>query len=86
MGQTEFDVSIQPPDLVVELTLPPTGITMELSYDLKEVLDFEGEDAEEITIVDSHWHGIVVENPDGETHHVDLRELDEIPTEDGDDA
>lgn len=84
MSETEFDVSLQPPDLVVELTLPPTGITMELSYDLVDVLDFEGEDADEVEIIDSHWHGIVVEGPDGETHHIDLREVEELQQEDSD--
>lgn len=74
-----FSVSIEPPNLLVEVELAPAlGATMELSYDLADVLNFEGEDAEGIEIIDSHWHGIVLEGPENETHHIDLRQVDEI--------
>lgn len=71
------DIQIDPPHLVVELEIV-TGAVMELEYDLVDILDVQA-DGEEVEVIDAHWHGIVLEGPDGETHHVDLRE---VPTED----
>ena len=72
----EMDVSIDPPHLVVEVPMTaPMDATMELEYELDEVLQF---DSEEVSIVDSHWHGVVVEGPDGETEHIDLRDVREL--------
>ena len=74
-----FSVSIEPPNLLVEVELAPAlGATMELEYDLADILNFEGEDAEDIEIIDSHWHGIVLKGPENETHHIDLRDVDEL--------
>ena len=73
-----FDARIEPPNLVVEVSLSPfSGVMFEAKYDLAEVLDIEGEDGD-FEVIDSHWHGLIVEGPDGETEHVDLRELNEL--------
>jgi hypothetical protein len=75
------DVSIDPPNIVVEVELgPPLNASMELEYDLKDIIDI-GDDDDDVEIVDSHWHGIVLEGPDGETHHIDLRD---VPLEESD--
>jgi hypothetical protein len=77
MDDDMFEVSIEPPNLVVEVQLAPSGdLTATLTYDLKEVFDIST-DSENIGIIDTHWHGIVLEAPDGETHHIDMRELNE---------
>lgn len=71
-----FDIKIAPPNLVVEMDV--VGSTLQLEYDLVDLINFEGADAEDIEIIDSHWHGIVLEGPENETHHIDLRDVDEL--------
>lgn len=79
----QISVSVEPPNLLVEVELAPAlGATMELSYDLVDILNFEGENADEVEIIDSHWHGIVLEGPENETHHIDLRDVDELTDDD----
>lgn len=72
-----FDIELRPPHLVVEVNISEdSGLSFELEYELVEILDIAVEDEEEVEIIDAHWHGIVIEDPEGETHHIDLRELD----------
>lgn len=69
-----IDITIRPPHMVVEVQLPGhDSLSCELEYDLVDIIDFSGDG--DIDIIDSHWHGIVLEDGDGETHHVDLRDL-----------
>lgn len=71
----EMEVSVQPPNLAVEVPMAePMSATLELEYDLKDILRFEG-DSEDIEVIDTHWHGIVIAGPDDQTHHIDLRDI-----------
>lgn len=73
--ESSFDVRIEPPELIVEVSIGPNdSVSMELSYNLKDVLNIESKNIE---IIDSHWHGIVLDTPEG-TEHMDLRDVDEL--------
>jgi len=72
----DMDVVIDPPHMRVEMSLGGSlDGAIEAKYALEEVVSFGGED---VSVVDSHWHGVVLEGPEGETEHVDLREFSDI--------
>lgn len=71
-----LDVSIEPPNMVVEVSVSGfEGLSFTLEYDLKDILEIEVEDGD-VEIIDTHWHGIVLDTPDG-TEHIDLRDIQE---------
>jgi hypothetical protein len=78
-----MDVRVDPPHLIVDVPLAGAmeGASMELEYELDEVLQIDG-DHEDVTVLDAHWHGLVVEDSDGETEHIDLRDVKELNGED----
>lgn len=75
LANDAIDVKVEPPHLVIDIELSaPMSDSLRLEYDLDEVIEINTPDDGDVTIVDSHWHGVVVEGPD-DTHHIDLREV-----------
>jgi len=71
----DMDVVIDPPHMRVEMSLGGSlDGTVQSEYELEEIVSF----GEDVTIVDSHWHGVVLEGPESETEHVDLREFSDM--------
>lgn len=66
--------SIDPPNLCIEMDVGPFTASWEVPLD--EVIQIDGG---EVEIIEATETGVVVENGEGETEHIDLREL----TDDG---
>lgn len=69
-------VELDLPELIVIMDLD-FGMEAEIRYHLADVIDIVSDETAEIEIVDVHWHGIVLADSDNETHHIDLRDLQE---------
>lgn len=66
-----MELSVDPPDLVVTLTAGP--MDFDVRYPLDEVLSLDGGD---YSIVEATETGVVIEDGEGDTEHIDLRELE----------
>lgn len=75
-----FEIRIDPPDLVVDLELAE-GFEATFEYPLDEILEIDAD--EDVEIISSDETGVVLE-VDGETEHIDLRELGDVKEEVGD--
>lgn len=76
-SRIDRDVTIDLPTVTVEFALPSPApgvpdFVVEYDFDLKEVLEGEG-----VEVIEATDTGLVVELENGETEHVDLRELEE---------
>lgn len=72
-----FDIEIDLPNLVVTLELAG-GFEMTAEYPLDEILEIDAD--EDVEVISSDETGVVIE-ADGETDHIDLRELMEATNE-----
>ena len=68
--ESRITTEIDWPQFIVDIEIRP-GVSMELEYDLDDILTVEG-DVTVVEIVDS---GVVLEDAEGETHHIDMRDL-----------
>lgn len=71
MMDRDIDINLDLPNLVVSIpTGSPLDAEIELSYDLADLMTVEGGGVEVLEVTET---GIVVEDSEGETHHIDLR-------------